>query len=343
MINIENFKWEDLPFFDYVVTIDNYDKIESCENFNLKIKKFFNYIELSFKNTYSSNFFYYIDKNDKKYLSLSEDNLAKYLLENNIVLELHINKEYENWKIRKIEDKANWSITQLNTNKYEEIKRISELWKSIKIYSDCSFNITYCKMLDNIDIDNSKDLLINWIIKYKDIFSYIKENNINIIPELSAGLDSRVLTYFWRDNKNVNVYSKNDKKELEYVNKLIEIIKPNTYINNKDYTYGITISGQGNGSYNQDIEHLIKNFDGSHNSKHIVKDICPFLDKQYLRLTSHIYNVFDFKIFLQFLLCKDLCNIPYITRYANKFIIDEQNSIKAREIFEKLNINLEQI
>lgn len=343
MINIENFKWKDLPFFDYVVTIDNYNKIESCENFNLKIKKFFNYIELSFKNTYSSNFFYYIDKNDKKYLSLSEDNLAKYLLENNIVFELHINEEYENWKNRKIEDKANWSVAQLKTNKYEEIQRIYKLWDSIKVYSDCSFDVTYCELLDRVDIDNAKDLIIDWIIRYKDIFSYIKENNISIIPELSAGLDSRALTYFWRDNKNVNVYSKNDKKELEYVNKLIEIIKPNIYINNKDYTYGITISGLGNGNYNRDQRSILENYNGIHCAKHNVKDICPYFDKQYLRLTSSIYNHFDFKIFLQLLLCNDLINIPYITSCTNYFIIDEQNSIKAREIFEKLNINLEQI
>lgn len=332
-----------IPFYDNIITKENFNEIYTYDGVSIKIVKNENNVIISFKNTYPSNFFYFIDKNNNYYLSLNEDLLASYLKDNNIS-EITYNKEYIYWENKKVTDKENWATCDLSCNKYYQINRISKLWEEIKIFSNCHFEVKYYDynniLLHDINFNDSKDIIINWIIKYKNIIKNIDENNL--IVELSAGLDSRALTAFWRYNdKKYIIYSKNDDDELNIVNLLKDKLPIKKLLTSKKGISGITLSGLGNPSHDGDLNHYLffqENYRGVHCAKHLIKDICPYCDKDYLRIKENYYH--QLKYFISYLLSKDLINIPYLTTRKGPFNFSKKNIDEYESIIKSWNINI---
>lgn len=322
-----------IPFFDYVVTTDNYDKVESFENISIKITKNDNNVNIYFKNTFPSNFFYYKDNNGKMYLSLIEKKLAQYLKDNNICNVTH-NQDYDDWVDMKKNDKLHWSTGLLKVNVYNEIQRIYKLWENIIIYPDCSFDVNYVKDTEiaTIPIRESGDILKTWIIKYKEIFNSISPNNF--IFELSAGLDSRAFSYFWKDNPKYRLYSKNDDLELPIVKNLLKYMNvSNELLTSKKGVKGITVSGIGNSSKSFNDRDIFEHYAGIHHSKHLIKDVCPYLDRDFLKIYGDYPQ--QVKLVVQLLLVPQYISIPYITWINRKFNFTTNKIREIRTIIDK--------
>lgn len=302
-----------IPFYDYVVTEANYGDVTEFENHNLRISRVDEGIKIEFKNTYPSNLFFY-----EKAYSLNEEKLADYLRERGI--EVTIDEEYKAWERKKIEDKKRWGIRQLKVNKYKEIGRVCRLWEYIIIRSDMTMDVKFYDSISigTIPINQSANIIKRWIEKYKSILSTIPAENL--IWELSAGYDSRALTYFYPEG--ANVYSK-DCFEYNIAEEVCKRI--GAHISSKKGSGKITVRGTGNFKI-LDIC-LFENWIGALHSKNLVKDICPYLDMDYLRINGNIKKA------LNILLCPQLTDIPYFTFCDKKEFFDEKTQKKIKKDF----------
>lgn len=333
---------EGIPFYDYVVTKDIFNEIESFENISIQITKTENNIIIQFKNTFPSNLFYYIDEDGKYYLSLLEDNLATYLKENNIC-EVKDNPEYQAWIDLKKADKMNWSTGLLKTNKYIPIKRIYKLWNKIIVNPDCTFDVDYIidDEIATVPIRNAGEIIKNWIIKYRDIFR--SHNPQDFIFELSAGLDSRALTWFWRYNsEQYRVYSKVHKDELPIAKEVAKRLPIGEFMTSKKGINGITVSGIGNSSKSFNDRDIFEHYAGIHHSKHLIKDVCPYLDRDFLKVYGDYPQ--QVKLVIQILLAEDLIDIPYMTWMDKHFWFTENSIRECKTIINKwLKINIDDL
>ena len=303
-----------IPFFDYVVTKDNFYSVEDFENHNIIISHEKGGIQIKFKMTYPTNFFF-VDGA----CSLDEELLANYLRTTS--KGITINKDFITWERKKVEDKPNWSIRQLEVNRYNEINRISCLWDNLIVHPDLTFEVMYYKNipLNTIPINESKELFKRWIKRYENLFSSIEGNNL--VWELSAGLDSRALTHFY--HKPTLVFSQ-DTFEFPTAEMLcqrlgVDITKEKPYDR-------ICVHGIGN--FRVLTIGTLENWVGCLHTKHLVKDVCPYLDKEFLMLSGEVKKI------LNVLLCPELIDIPYFTFcdrpyvFSDKIISETKNKIK---------------
>lgn len=311
-----------------ILSNENFDDIESYENLNLKIDKFNDHIEIIFKLTYSTNIFIY-ENDNYYYLSFHHKQIFEKFGEKNV-------KRYYNFFNKLI----------LYKDHYEIIEDTNISLYSVSIFSDEGIKI-----------------LKDWINKYTKIIQNINPDNLCI--ELSGGIDTRILSYFWRNTNNTyTVYTKNDPNEvneainvINYINENFPVTintvvgnKSEKYTSNSNYVnlnggnilHGLCFSNDVKYKMNiNDFYNNINNSCHSNKSKHIILDICPFYDKEYLKLKGEYDG--QIKVLLLFYLCKEknLYKLPIKSFKRELFDITEfENDLTILNLINKLeNIN----
>ena len=306
------------PFWNSFFSNTDFNNIPSFENINLCINHNNNVVEISFKHTISTNVFIY-ENNCNYWLSLNPETLQQFGKNN--------------------------------------IKRHYEFFKKLILFKD-----HYEFIDDDIEIDSviahdieGINILHNWIRKYKDILNSI--DSTKLICELSAGFDTRILTFFWRYiDKTINVYTKNKIEETDTAKYIAKYINDNFPVNinlvtNKSELTGndyITLSGASivHGlwvnttldDYYDEICNPMK----SKKAKHIINDICPFYDKEFIKLKGRFPG--DMKLILFNNLCNDqqLNKLTILSNHIKiewnddlrKFLaIDQTSNIYYKDIY----------
>ena len=306
-----------IPLLDFIISNKNFDDIQPFENYNLKIERINDIIEITFKLTYSVNVYIY-EENSFYYVSF-----IKQLLLNKFgdCIENKIIRRYTFFK-KLILTKSNYNFIDDNNELY-----------TISLNSDKGIQI-----------------LKNWIGKYENIMKSINPKQIRI--ELSSGIDTRILSYFWRNLPyTYDVYTKDDPDEVNDALNVINHINKNCKVNinticgskelssiNKSYSFILNGSNLIHGLYRpttlEDFYDRIFNCSFRWNKGiHTIRNIVPFYDKDYLKLLGSYPG--QMKIVLLLYLCKeyDLYKLPI--RSLGRKLID-LSKFDESEILEKL-------
>lgn len=286
------------PLWDNYLSNENFDKIKDFENFNMLLCRVDDHIEISFKHTYSPNVFIY-----------EKDGLY-YLCSNHKVLE----------------------------NKFpgEPLIRQRDFFKTLYLYRD-HYEFDFRKHTQIYSItDKYKiiDVLKKWIVKYKKVIGDIDPNDL--IIELSSGIDTRVLSYFWRYKPvKYKVYTKPNHVETEIALPIINYIKEHypcdieLYFDKNQTTRKYSLNG-GSILHNyfhettkDDLKDIAYNSKECDKAKHLIKDICPFYDREYMRLLGRFTG--EIKLTLNYLMNSDtdLYKLPAMQCNKNVYVLDE--------------------
>lgn len=276
-----------IPLLDYYISNENFNTIKDFENFNLVVKRIDNYIKIYFKLTYSIDIF--IANESNNFYIFFNPEFCKEFNENNIVLNKNLWKELYIYK-------DHYEFINDNSNKFEDIE---------------------------LNSYEAKQIIFNWIKKYKYIISNINPNNLVI--DLSAGFDTRALTYFWKDNnQKYSIYTKPDERELIEALTIINQLPYKEYAYNFDEfkyidnTNYIRLTGGSNIHRNKYVDKecwLNEIGNPLFQQKkwyNCLVNLCPYYDKEYLRIYSKELSKLK-KIFINYFLLKD-CNLykyPY--------------------------------
>jgi hypothetical protein len=302
------------PLWDFYLSNEKFDKIKDFENMNLSIKRIDDHIEVKFKLTYSPNMYIY-----------EQDGLYYMCVNHQTLVDAGF-----------VEDK---------------LKREREFFRTLYLYKD-HYEFDWVKK-DRLFHYKKGDgnflrLIKIWVKRYTEIIKNIDPKDIRI--EMSAGLDTRILSYFWRYNPyTYTVYTKPGKDETELAIKTIQYINDN-FPCNLNITHekkGITCKYELNGASiihgyfvpttRKDFKDVIGNSKVCNKAKHIVKDICPFYDKDILKLRGDYPG--QVKLLLYYLLCKDkdLYRQPVMSFTRSPYVFDDNLTefIRVNRIFSK--------
>lgn len=293
-----------IPLWDTYLSNENFDEITDFENFNLLIKRIDDHVDVIFKHTYSPNIF------------ICENSGFYYLCVNYKVL-------------------TNVGVQENN------IKREREFFNTLRLYKD-HYEFEYLKS-DSIGICYYEDYDENpiffdyinlWVNKYVYIISKINPEDLYI--EMSAGIDTRILSYFWRYNPyTYDVYTKPNSEETETAKKIIQFLNDNyrctlnitTKKNNSKKKFSLSGASLINGYFakttSDDFKDIIGNSLACNKAKHIVCGICPFYDKLLLSLKGDFPG--QIKLLLYYLLCEDkgLNKLKVMSFERIPFILDD--------------------
>ena len=309
---------------NFIIHLDNFGKEWlNYENTNIKIIYKNNYYEIEIKNTISPCI-YYISINNLLIYSFNEELIADYIKSNNLCI-LH---EYE---IRKVND------LKLN-NHYKEINIECNDYKKIYLYKDSYSYDKIDETLFSIPIENSEYIIKEWINTYQNIFDKYKDD---LCIELTAGLDSRMLTYFWRHYKcnKLHIWTHNmlkyDINEAKFVATNLLHVLPiySYYIKYKNFDYLYNLSGKNGSVYELSnkflsLTYLQNRFKIESNNK-LLDSIVPFLDRKLLQVKANKNKEFKFLLFY-ILSNNTLRNIPFVTCIAttdNNHIFNNFNEL----------------
>ncbi len=306
--------------WDDYLSNENFDKIKDFENFNLSIHRVNDCIEIKFKHTYSVNTWIY-EKDNDYYICFNHQALLDAGFPEN------------------------------------DLKRERDFFKVLRLYKD-HYVFDWLKV-DRIyhykkGNGNFLRLIKKWSTKYRTIISDIDPKDIRI--EMSAGLDTRILSYFWRYNKKkYTVYTKANKPETELAIKTIQYVNDNfpcecEIITSKkglpckqELNGGSIIHGYFVPTTRKDFKDVIGNSKACNKAKHIVRDICPFYDKDILKLRGDWAG--QVKLILFYLLCydKDLYKQPVMSFSKSSYVFDENLTefTRVNYIFSK-DLNIDQ-
>lgn len=280
--------------WDNYISNKNLDEFEDWHSTNLCIKKFDDRVEISFKNTYSVNIFSY-EKDNDFYFSFNPRILKEIF--------------------------------------GEFTKRHTKLFEKLTIYKD-RYKFDYCGHdVQTIRVDRPEAGLIiqKWIDKYRHIILSYDPKDLMI--EVSAGFDTRNLSYLWRYNGNkYDIYTKNDPDEVDVALKVIEQLPyDNIYVGEKilnriSLNGGNIISVNSKFNINEHWCQKIANPLYCRKSHHILYGITPYYDKEYLRIKT--LKSTDLKYALAHLFTKDnkelYENIPYLSFKRKQVKIDKK-------------------
>lgn len=302
------------PLWDKYLSNENFKKIKDFENMNLSIKRVDNHIEVKFKLTYSPNMYIY-----------EQDGLYYMCVNHQTLIDAGFPED--------------------------KLKREREFFKTLYLYED-HYEFDWVKK-DRLyhykkGEGNFLRLIRVWAKRYTEIIRNIDPQDIRI--EMSAGLDTRILSYFWRYNPyNYTVYTKPGKDETELAKKTIQFVNDNFPCNLNVITdkKGVPCKYELNGgsiihgyfipTTRNDFKDIIGNSKACNKAKHIVKDICPFYDKDILKLRGDYPG--QVKLLLYYLLCKDkdLYRQPVMSFTRSPYIFDDNLTefIRVNRIFSK--------
>lgn len=326
---------EQIPFFDYVVSEENFNEVESYCNFNFVVEKRENCFEIHFVNHVPANMHYYVLDGKYSYC-INEELLADYLRGKGV--ELTIN---DNWQT--FQNKEKKRDGDLKHNKYNEIQRIT-LYDKLTVYID-HFEVVEITDLFSVDLKEAGDIVRNWIAKYEKL---IGEHQSHLCVELSSGLDTRSLAHFWKDDQIYEIYTKNDPEEIPIVQELCakHFPKAKLVIGTKDCEHSddnvVVLSGKGADifvvkSRIGDPE-FYRNSICNNKSKHLVKYICPYLDRDLARIKPNGVNL---KIVMQYLLVPEYMDVPYKTFKRESFVFTREMRKVAHDVMEAWGFTIE--
>ena len=287
-----------VPFFHTIFSSDNFDEIVSYENYNLKIEKFDDRVEISFKNTYSTNVFIY-EKDDKYWMCLNPYKMYEQFNKDDMYVRY---KTFEKLILTK--------------NDYTFIDDENTMW-SVDILSDEAINI-----------------LNKWISKYKDIIGNIDTKQF--IIEQSSGIDTRILTYFWRNTgKTYDMFTILREGEIEHSMDVINFLNENFPSKTKVYNdyndipkdcaaicvCGLNlVNGKNEMTEFESYDKLCKERNNMttdsfsfHFTKHEVCDIQPFVDKEYLKIKGEFNGQLKLVLFDILASEKGLNKLPIVS------------------------------
>ena len=319
-------------YHQIIFSSDNFDQIENINGFNFSVNKENNKVIIKFINTYSTNFFYYKYGN-RYWLSFDEQTLADYLIKHNLIKGIIDDRYIESNKITIIKF----------YNKYPEITCEDKFFSTLELYKD-HFNVNYCfsKML-YIPIRECGTIVQNWINKYKTYIGSLDPEDL--IMEISGGIDTRTLTYFWRNTgKKYYIYTKNDPNELPEALEVIKKLPCKEYTSEKESPIKdnkIILSGMCNISVNHFTDlYDFRNYIGNRRITRIVNDLVPYYDKEYLQIKGDY--VTQLKTTINYLLCKpdNLHLLPYKTFRKELFTFDEKTIEKCEEIIKCWDVKI---
>lgn len=289
--------------WDNYISNKNLDEFEDWESVNLYIKKNNDSVEVSFKNTYSVNIFSYEEGSDF-YLSFNPNTL--------------------------IDKFGKYTI------------RHKDLFSKLIITKD-KYSFEFSEHTVGTVRDRSEEagqIIQNWVDKYRKIIFDIDPSEM--IMEVSAGFDTRNLTYLWRYNGNkYDIYTKNDPDEVNEALQVIALLPRNhVYVGNKPLNR-ITLSGANiiSRSVLFNINTMwcdkIANPEYCHKSYHILYGITPYYDKEYLKIYCRIPT--QLKFVLAYLFTKDhpLFKIPYMSFMREHVKIDRRFESKVMFVISK--------
>jgi len=319
-------------YHQIIFSSDNFDKIENIDGFNFSVQKEADKVVIKFKQTYSTNVFYFIYEN-RYWLSFNEQSLADYLIEHNLIQGI-VNIKY---------DGSNKITTNKKYNKYDEIICEDHFFNKIELYKD-HFDFDFCwDQILSIPIRDCGYIIQSWLEKYKTYIGSL--NPEDLIIELSGGFDTRTLTYFWRNTgKQYYIYTKNDPREVNYAIDVINKLPCKEYTSDtqspiKDNK--TILSGMANISkdfYTNVYD--FKNYIGKRRIPRIIDGIVPYYDKEYLKIKGDY--VTQLKITMSYMLCKpdNLHLLPYKTFMKELFIFDENKMKECDEIIKCWNVTI---
>lgn len=298
-----------------------YDDIPSYHTLNLDIKKQDDSYIISFERVISSNLYFYRTESNQFYYSFSEEDLAEFLV-NELGVQLTENSNFVNFM-----NQQKRSDNTVKVNHYEEIYVLS-LYHSVVIRKT-GFDPVYIDDLFTVPLEDAKSIIYDWINTYTDL---CKEHKDTILPDLSAGFDTRALTYFWRELGIDKIYTKDDTDELYIVKQIVSEIndKYDQHISLTHTVSGntdkIRVSGKAADIFAVkerflDQNYLINNI-GKFKHQLLANGIAPFLDKNILKLRPYSVNIF--KPLIQYLLAKPLMHIPYKTFARRDFTFTQE-------------------
>jgi len=224
-------------------------------------------------------------------------------------------------------------------------------WKHIRIdretfaleKEDLDFSEAY-----SVNVEDSFDLILQWIEKYKSLTEkYVSKQMF--IPTLTGGLDTRALTYFWRDfiGKPITKYFLKINKTADarkyaedpaaYLSKYGETIMNTAKLElAKDAVEHKLSSQVAKRLGNLEVQAKLENFQTSlsglgtdssqfierMNNKEWVRQVVgtrcaterliyPFYDDLFLRIKFH--RVHEQRILFALMLCPDLLDIPLVS------------------------------
>lgn len=272
--------------------------------YEFSIKSVTDHIEITNTSLIPIAIFYYIIDKDNFCYSTSFDDVKTYLILHNITIDYTDDYTYYENKPDIIE-----------IQKCKTIKKITK-YNKLNIYINGTYVIQEFK--DEIktiplNCDLWINTLIQWIRRYTDLV-----NQLDFTPTLTGGLDTRILTYFWKNNTYNSYYLKaikNDHKnnlykglkEIEISQKVLDRLHKN--LKRIEYFTGYTYSGLFSEMDNFD-DNFLYEFVSYHFSN---RDLCttntilPFLDSNYLKLAKPSFPYM--KVFLAKLLCPNLLDI----------------------------------
>lgn len=321
-------------FYEQIFFVDN---IEDFENFNIIVQHIDDYYYIEFKNHISCNIYYIKIKNQYIY-SMDENVLADYILSNKFYDALTENQNYIDYFINTSEKTGRKHDGSIRSNHYQEISVIG-LYDNVKLYAD-HFDVVYIDNLFSVPIYDAADIMKQWLERYKKL---ITKKYKDIVPELSSGLDTRALTYFWRDLKIRDVYTKNDPIEYPLVQQLLTYINPWIKLHiGKRPSYPISLSGKGGDIYAVANRYMPPDFliylIGQFHTRQLIFYICPYLDKCFLQIKTDYLK--QLKVVLQHLLAKQYMVFPYLSFARKPFIFTKEMNEDAERIIKHWNIKI---
>lgn len=337
-----------IPFRDCVVSKENFDEIKDFENFNLSIKHIDDYISIEFKNTIPPPIYYFVSpKTGDKFYCFVEKTLNDYLIDK---FKVNTRSFYVINPLYELEEKLPVDMVY-QSHKYLYLFCV-KMYKNLRIYKD---KITYDIIDDlfKIPIENAGEIIKNWVNKYTNLFnninSVIGDNKLYI--ELSSGLDTRCLIYFWKNcpKKDITIYTKltEDGANIEapVVKQIAEYISnkynKNITVVHKKNNPNITLNGRGGDMYGihqrlNNIEYL-RCYPSLKAAHHYFENILPIMDTELLKIKADYPG--QLKKYLQVLLAEEFIGkFPYYSFARRQFVFTEDDIKEAKEMIKKWGI-----
>lgn len=320
-----------IPFVDFVVGSNRLSEIENFNGYNFSITNKIQSVEIEFYTSISPALYSYFDGTDRFYC-FNEELLAEHY-------RTHMNKDispcwkwnfWETHKWDKVNNKEHRE--SLAWHKYEEFEFFT-LFKSIEL-TPITYSLKEFRDLFSVPIDEAKDIVINWISRYKSIINNIFLDGYTLCPDLSAGIDTRTITYFWRYYANkIKVHTKFDKIEYPIVTQLADRLGINELVENlPDKSIGISGKGAVSGmpQYRFILDGYYKHYLPIAKWDQLLFKLCPFLDMELLKIK--LDSPYQLKNSLNILLANDLIDIPIISHDLLPYYFDDNDFKEAERL-----------
>ena len=234
----------------------------------------------------------------------------------------------------------NPDIMMLNRSKPDVVKAIScsnvehiTNWKEITFFPNGTYKIIPNEQPFQIPLvsDGGVDILLDWLTRYR-IRTRLEAEKGTFVPTLTGGVDTRILTWFWRDLPNISQYYCKDVKpdhknsvtkgqeEIKIVEELlpmmgVQLERVGEFSPNQVTLSGILTEGARDKKQLNDprfvTEYMTHHFSAGAAANNFVRnlwlgerEICPFVDDEYLKLIHP--SIYFMRTLLVQLCCPDL-------------------------------------